>query len=107
MRSNAGMATRRRDVDLRPQLELWLGLDALSCGEAGVGHLGVLSGAVWHAAHWPGHIKRHAPLSHLAGDGGFGQVRSLGCGLERLTWLMRGGSRGCYGCVCHPALGGH
>ena len=67
-----------------------------------VGHLGVASGAIRHAAQWPGHVRGHAPLGHLLRDGEFGRVRALGCGVERPTWWLRGGnccrySRGWYG----------
>ena len=71
-------------------------------GRQVVGHEGVVSGANRHAAQRPGHVSRHAPWCRLGGDCGFGGIRSLGCGLERPTWLVRGGRRGYYRRIVAP-----
>ena len=74
----------------------------LPCREAGVGHVGVDSGANRHATQRPGHVSRHAPLCSLRGYCGFGRIRPLGCGLERHTWLVQGGRCGYYSRICCP-----
>jgi hypothetical protein len=49
--------------------------------------------ANWLAAQRPGHIIRLAANYHLVGGRGFERIKTLGCGLAPLNWLLRGSRR--------------
>ena len=94
-------------VSLIPEIKVGGLVDALSCGEVGVGHLGVMSGAIRLPLIGP-EMSRDIRLCTIswvmAGSVGF---EPLALGLSVPLSSCGRFSRGCYGRVCRPALGGH
>jgi len=64
-----------------------------------------LSGAIRLVTQRSGHVGRHAPVGSLRWDSGFGQIRTHGRVLERLTWLKQGDGPDQNSRVLRPTLG--